>query len=239
MNIHADRIAPLESTHFWFVGRGRLLRDLMTVHVPTRKGLVVADVGCGTGVFAGSLTDAGYSVVAVDLELPVTLPNGPAYARCNLASLPFADNSVDVLFVRDVLEHVEDDAAAMSECRRVLAATGILFATVPAWPSLWSQRDVIAGHRRRYTRKSLAKLCASARFDVCEIRGYQFWALPIFAVSRRAARNDASQLLREERLGLGNSILRIVTRWELLAGRVRFLRPKTGSTLVLVASPDA
>lgn len=239
VSVHAERIAPLEATHFWFVGRRRLLRELMARHVATGQGLIVADVGCGTGVFAASLAGAGHSVVAVDLDLPLTLPEGPAYARCDLTSLPFADRTIDVLFVRDVIEHVDDDHAALAECRRVLTTTGILFASVPAWPSLWSQRDVIAGHKRRYTRKSLATSGTNANFRIREIRGYQLWALPIFAIARRAARNSPSRLRHEESLGFSNAILSVITRWELLAGRIRFLRPRTGSTLVLVATPDA
>lgn len=239
MSGHADRIGPLEQSHFWFVGRQELLLQLLKRHTRHGSHPVIADIGCGTGHFAGHLADAGHDVVAGDLDLPGRLPSGPAFFRCDLTRLPFPDQSIDVLFVRDVFEHVADDREAFLECRRVLSPGGILLATVPAWPSLWSQRDVLAGHKRRYTRSALKASCGSAGFDVIEMRGYQMWALPMFVVSRMMARDSDAQLRREEKVGLVNSALTIVTRLELLLGRVRFLRPRTGSSLVLVAGPHA
>lgn len=238
MSLHADRIGPLEKSHFWFVGRHTLLLELLKQHAPDQNK-AIADLGCGTGHFATMLTQAGHSVVAADLDLPAALPDGPAFLRCDLTRLPFPDGSLDVLFVRDVFEHVDDDDAAFVECRRVLTDGGILLATVPAWPSLWSQRDVLAGHKRRYTRAALASSCDRAGFDIVEMRGYQMWALPMFAVSRLLARGDESQLRREERIGVGNSVLTSVTRFELALGRFRLTRPRTGSSLVLVARPHA
>ena len=84
------------------------------------------------------------------------------------------------VLARDVLEHVDDDAA-LGECPRALRPGGLLVVLVPAWPALWSDRDVRAGHLRRYRRRGLRKLVESAGFTVAELRGYQFVLLPAIA----------------------------------------------------------
>ncbi|MEA2374882.1 MAG: hypothetical protein QOD53_1345 [Thermoleophilaceae bacterium] len=51
-------------------------------------------------------------------------PGDPGVARVDTAALPFADASFDLVLCSHVLEHVEDDARAMRELRRVLRPTG-------------------------------------------------------------------------------------------------------------------
>jgi SAM-dependent methyltransferase len=54
-----------------------------------------------------------------------------ADVRQDLTRLPFADGVFDVLVACDVLEHIADDRAALSECRRVLHPGGFAILTVP------------------------------------------------------------------------------------------------------------
>src|SRR5262245_63339254 len=72
----ADRIAPLEATHFWFVARDELFDRLLS-RVAVIEPLL--DLGCGTGRFAARLSARGTAVVAADLHLPGAPAPGPAF----------------------------------------------------------------------------------------------------------------------------------------------------------------
>ena len=54
-----------------------------------------------------------------------------AAVRFDITRLPFAAGRFDAVFACDVLEHVVDDAAALSELRRVLVPEGVAVLTVP------------------------------------------------------------------------------------------------------------
>ena len=73
----------------------------------------------------------------------------------SVLEMPFADDSFDLAVSLDVIEHLEDDLAALRELRRVVAPGGALLVTVPAYQWLWSGHDEINHHHRRYTRRSL------------------------------------------------------------------------------------
>jgi SAM-dependent methyltransferase len=74
-----------------------------------------------------------------------------AHAEVALVSrLPFADRTFDLVAAFDIVEHVDDDDAALSELARVAAPGSTLLLSVPLHPSRWTKFDDLAGHRRRY-----------------------------------------------------------------------------------------
>ena len=64
----------------------------------------------------------------------------------------------------NVLEHLEDDAAALARIGEALRPGGALLLLVPAHPALYGPMDAHAGHFRRYTRRDLAGKLARAGF---------------------------------------------------------------------------
>ncbi len=64
-------------------------------------------------------------------------------------ALPVDDDSVDVIVAADILEHLDDDLAALAEFRRTLKPGGHAVIAVPAYQALWSEHDVALMHRRR------------------------------------------------------------------------------------------
>lgn len=180
----AQRIELIERTHFWFIGRARLLERVFTQHSLSPP---VLDLGCGTGLFANYLTANGMWCAGVDLS---PLDGEEATGRVvagRAEALPFASSAFAAVLGRDVLEHV-DDHATLDEVFRVLEPGGLLVLLVPAWPSLWGIRDLRAGHMRRYTRRSLRRVVVEGGFEVRELSGYQFLLLPVFALSRLTGR---------------------------------------------------
>lgn len=70
----------------------------------------------------------------------------------------------------NLLEHIEDDGAAIAALAGVLRPGGHLLVFVPAMPFLYSRLDTLLGHHRRYTRAALARLVAGAGMDIVRLR---------------------------------------------------------------------
>jgi len=77
---------------------------------------------------------------------------------------------IDTIVCLNVLEHIEDDRAALADFASVLPPGGRLALLVPAMPSLYGTLDVHLRHFRRYDRASLAALVTEAGFSIDEIR---------------------------------------------------------------------
>jgi ubiquinone/menaquinone biosynthesis C-methylase UbiE len=160
-----EEMYNLEESYWWFVGRRRLVADLIRRYAGPWPRIL--DVGCGSGGTLVAVQELG-EVVGCDLsEDALGLCRrrdlgGLVASRAE--ALSFTAESFDVVLACDVLEHVEHDAQGLAEIRRVLRPGGILILTVPAYPWLWSSHDEILGHFRRYTRRALAARLREADF---------------------------------------------------------------------------
>lgn len=152
--------ADVKDTHWWFAGRRRLFKRLIGGLQPNAAWLVL-EVGAGTGANLRVLQDLGAGrVVACDVSVDALRHAGcsATMTRADATHLPFRSGSVDLLLAADVIEHLDDDGAALREFARVLRPGGHLVLTVPAFPALWGPQDVVAHHRRRYRRAGLLSL---------------------------------------------------------------------------------
>jgi ubiquinone/menaquinone biosynthesis C-methylase UbiE len=162
--------AAVERKHWWFRGRRRILRQLLsTLPLPPKQDCRVLDVGCGTGANAVELRAIARRVYGVDAaSLPLGLGQGnhDLRIRGDAQQLPFADASFDLVVALDVLEHLDDDDVAAQELARVLQARGALIVFVPAFMLLWGLQDEVSQHRRRYRRRQLQRLLQRAGFTI-------------------------------------------------------------------------
>lgn len=160
--------AEEDRAHWWFRGRLAVLVAVLRATLPRRR-LTLVELGCGTGNVLDALGEFG-DLVGVERDerlRAIALAHGLDVRAGALPDrIPLPPRSADVVLLLDVLEHVDDEAAALAAARALLAADGRLVVSVPAYRWLWSAHDVHLGHRRRYSRGELVRAVESAGFTV-------------------------------------------------------------------------
>ncbi|HEX9628537.1 MAG TPA: class I SAM-dependent methyltransferase, partial [Pyrinomonadaceae bacterium] len=129
----------------------------------------ILDIGCGTGGNLETLAKFGVAEgVDVSTEaLDFCRARGLDLVKQGAAeSLPYEDQSFDLVTALDVVEHLDDDIAGLKEMRRVLRPGGRAVLFVPAFMFLWGVQDDISHHRRRYTLPDLKRKLREAGLTV-------------------------------------------------------------------------
>ena len=170
---------------------------LILRHLQPAAGGSMLDVGCGRGFYVKAIRTLypQANVVGVDFSAEhlaaaqtQTAVAAADFARADACALPFPAGSFEAVVCSEVLEHIQDDAAALAEMQRVLADDGLLLLSVPhrRYPWLWDPLNWIlerafgrhvpahiwwlagiwADHLRLYSAAGLARMVRSAGFDV-------------------------------------------------------------------------
>ncbi len=164
-------MAAVEERHWWFAGRRRVLAGCIA-RLGLPPGAAILEIGSGTGGNLRLLSRFG-TVTAVEMNEAARAMTLARHERADIraGSLPYdlrlGNRRFDLICLFDVLEHVEDDAAALTAVRALLAPGGVLLITVPAYTALFGPHDEALHHKRRYERAGLrAKLTdAGLRVD--------------------------------------------------------------------------
>jgi SAM-dependent methyltransferase len=153
--------------HFIDVATRGAIVDAVADAVP-REG-ILADLGCSTGHLLSDLQAAcpdaflvGVDLVEEGLRKAHAQVPGAALLLADVTDLPFGDATVHAVVSANVLEHVADDLAVLSEIERVLVPGGRAALVVPAGPGLYDYYDAFLGHERRYRRGELPRKSRSA-----------------------------------------------------------------------------
>lgn len=223
-----DQMAKLDSSHWWFTARRRILDAIIERVVRPPANARILELGAGTGHNLSMLTRFG-TVEASELDDVARKLASERLGRPVLeAALPdlsmFPESSYDLIALLDVLEHVEEDRASLAALRARLADGGRILLTVPAVPWLWSDHDVLHHHKRRYTLAGLRAVAQDAGLKVEGIGYFNSLLFPLAVATRTAHR------LLGRKGGLDaqpsppvNGVLRRIFGWERhLLGRVRF-----------------
>lgn len=180
------KLAALEAGHWWYRERRHLLAEAIRGLTPGRA----VDIGAAGGGNTMVLRGAGWQATALEYGADgaeVAHERGLPVLRSDATHLPLADDSQDLVVAFDLLEHLDDDDAAVREVHRVLKPTGTYLVAVPADPRLWSAHDVAVQHVRRYTRTGLVTLLERGGFVIDDVRSWNVLLRPVVALRRRSS----------------------------------------------------
>ncbi len=182
-----EQMAAVEDVHWWFVARRQILSQVIR-SLLLSPGAQILDVGCGSGGNLPMLKQHG-SVKAMEYgEEARQLATARQVAEVQAAHLPdqipFSGEAFDLVVMLDVLEHLDQDTASLQALRIRLKPEGWLLLTVPAYPFLWSQHDVVNHHKRRYTRSQLLQVVQQAGYRIHYISFFNTILFPIVLIVR-------------------------------------------------------
>jgi ubiquinone/menaquinone biosynthesis C-methylase UbiE len=148
-----------------------------------RAGERVLDIGSGAGDFTAVAGRAGAEVVGVDIALGALTRARARHPELDFrlapieGPLPLQDNSFDLVWASEVIEHIADTARWLSEVRRVLVPRGRLLVTTPSHGRLRVAlggverfSEPLGDHLHLYTRRSLVEVLGEFGFTDVEVR---------------------------------------------------------------------
>jgi hypothetical protein len=128
--------------------------------------LKLVDFGAGSG----SLAEIWRRLIGAE---PICIEIDPTLAGIlkaknfeTYSSVNDLESEITALYSSNVLEHIEDDVAALKAIQAKMVPNGRLVLHVPAHPFLFSELDTYAGHFRRYRKFELEQKVMQAGFEI-------------------------------------------------------------------------
>jgi len=162
--------------------QGKVIAESLVNNGEGKKAL---DIGCREGIQSKWLEEKGYDVTSIDIE--------KVYDKCIIANvnekLPFEDNSFDLIWTSELIEHLENPKESIKEFERVLKPKGEMILTTPN-SYFWfysiaklfgkSPKDLQnQGHRHFFSEKNIKELIPNG-----EIYGYFPYMIKKFTIRK-------------------------------------------------------
>jgi SAM-dependent methyltransferase len=161
-----QQMAALDQRHWWYRARREVIAALIRRSVSPPPAARILEIGCGTGHNLAMLGEFGH-VDALELDEEARTFAEQRLGRSvmsaplpELAGVP--DAQYDLVGAFDVIEHIDDDRAAIASIAAKLKHGGRFVMTVPAHAWMWSAHDDVNHHKRRYSKRRLRQLIESS-----------------------------------------------------------------------------
>jgi ubiquinone/menaquinone biosynthesis C-methylase UbiE len=234
--------AGYSKSDFWFRSRLDLINIFLQKNLKNSKEtpskLKILSIGTGTGEELYSLNKFG-EVYVVDIEkraldlIPAKLCKEKKV--CDACNLTYPNDFFDLVVAFDVLEHIEKDRLAVSECKRVLKKGGLFLFLVPAFQFLYSAHDKALAHKRRYSKGQLKRLFNE--FSGLHLNYWNFILFLPLVIQRLIKRNSEPKVDNPVKNPIIDSVLYKILRFENFLIKNNFKTPP-GITIFGICRKD-
>jgi SAM-dependent methyltransferase len=182
-----------EGTHPIDVASRRRARAALRRHVlADHRQAVLLEIGCSSGFLLRELMSDWPEGLVIGSDyingplrrLATRMPDLPLL-RFDLIKCPLPSASVDAAVLLNVLEHIEDDEAALRQVARILKPGGVAVVEVPAGPRLYDAYDKYLRHHRRYDLREVSQLLERAGLTVVTASHLGCVLYPAFVLVKR------------------------------------------------------
>ena len=187
-----ERMAAHDTTHWWYRARREILSDYLTRFGDIPDGARILEIGCGTGHNLPMLAEFG-EIDAIEIDETAAAKASERLGK-KVGSSPLPElegvqpGSYDLVAVLDVVEHVEDDVAALKAIATALKPGGKILITVPAHQWMWSAHDVVNHHKRRYSKGTLTAALEKAGLTWRKLHWFNSLLFPVAVAARFAGK---------------------------------------------------
>jgi SAM-dependent methyltransferase len=240
-------LAEQEAQSFWFRYRNKLVVWAMRKYCNGLESFF--EMGCGTGFVLSAIAAQwresslkGSDIFVAGLGFAARRLQRAEFMQMDGRAVPFVRH-FDAIGAFDVIEHIEEDEAVLSQLHAALKDGGTLVLTVPQHAWLWSPIDDYACHVRRYDARSLHAKIEQAGMEVKFSTSFISLLLPAMFASRLVTRGKSvSEVEVGNELELNpivNGLFKLVCNVEFLLIRLGWRLPVGGSRLVVARKVGA
>lgn len=176
-----------KKNHPWEYARSKVVFDIIKKRRNKNSSGLAMDIGCGDIFFLTQFSSLypKFNLIGIDTaftkDMTATLLKKRANNNLSLyddVKNVNIDQKTSVVFLMDVLEHIDDDVSFLKEVsqQKFIDQDTLFVITVPAFNSLYCKHDEWLGHYRRYSRKMLKQSIIKAELEYMT-GGYFFFTL--------------------------------------------------------------
>ena len=187
-----QQMAELDERHWWYRARREILAELIRREARLPANAQILEIGCGTGHNLGMLSGFGH-VDGLELDDEARALSEKRLGRAvmsaplpELAGVP--DRHYDLIGAFDVIEHIDDDHAALSSIATKLKPGGRFMMTVPAHQWMWTAHDVVNHHKRRYSKRALRSLIEGSPLKLDRLGYFNSLLFPLAVAERSVSK---------------------------------------------------
>lgn len=165
-----------EKEHWWYKGRREIISSIISKFVFKNNKLKILDFGAGSGANTIALSHYGEVYVYEKNENALQLLKKRFEKIPDIFVLDEINENIffDLIIASDVIEHIENDDEIIKFFSRVLKNDGNILITVPSYNFLYTERDKVLGHFRRYNINALKKK-TNKYFKIIKLSYYNFF----------------------------------------------------------------
>ena len=176
-----------EGHHWWFKATREIIHSIIKKNINFKSQKInILDFGAGSGRNIRMLSKYGNVYVYEKDEKTSSFLKEKFKKSENIEIIQKPNNNnkefFDLILAADVIEHVEDDEAILQYLSELLNKNGQILITVPAFNFLFSSKDKVLRHYRRYTKKNIQKII-SKYFSITKLSYYNFFLFIPIAIS--------------------------------------------------------